>query len=388
MRAIQYYLPNPRHKEVHRIFVKAKPNVAWEAARHFDGADIPWIRVIFNLRQVGHFFRREKSPMDRRIGVDQVAENGEGFRILEEIPGKQVVVGAIGKFWQLGIPYAEVDSGDFGRFNLPGWGKVAWVIGVEPYLTGSSVSFELRTTATDEDSWKKLNTYYYIIGMASRLIRSSVMSHLEAELGKMKFAEDEDAIFPGDEIIPDARHQITFHKNIEAPPLLVWRYLMQLGCDRAGWYSIDSLEEAEDAGTHHLVPGWEKRAIGDKLAATPAKDSFYEVYALEKEKYFIIGSQTERVGRFFRISWAFILTPIGLDATHLVSHARMTTAPKLAEWLTGRILYPPTHGLMSGVQLSNIKRWAERDALQRMPALKTNTLSQDDPYGSSTSQIL
>jgi hypothetical protein len=30
MRLIQKYLPFPRHTEVHRIFVKAKPKEAWE----------------------------------------------------------------------------------------------------------------------------------------------------------------------------------------------------------------------------------------------------------------------------------------------------------------------------------------------------------------------
>lgn len=41
MRAIQNFLPDPRHVEVHRIFVDAKPGSAWEVARHFDMSQIP-----------------------------------------------------------------------------------------------------------------------------------------------------------------------------------------------------------------------------------------------------------------------------------------------------------------------------------------------------------
>ena len=50
---------------------------------------------------------------------------------------------------------------------------------VEPYEEGSVIALELRTTATDEKSWKKLNRYYSIIGVASQLIRSTMMHQAE-----------------------------------------------------------------------------------------------------------------------------------------------------------------------------------------------------------------
>ncbi|HMQ61573.1 MAG TPA: hypothetical protein PKE06_12950 [Flavilitoribacter sp.] len=36
MRSIQSFIPNPRHTEIHRIFVNALPEKAWEAARYMD----------------------------------------------------------------------------------------------------------------------------------------------------------------------------------------------------------------------------------------------------------------------------------------------------------------------------------------------------------------
>lgn len=50
MRTIQSYLPNPRHTEIHRIFVKAKPDVAWNTARHFDMSGVPWVKLLFDIR--------------------------------------------------------------------------------------------------------------------------------------------------------------------------------------------------------------------------------------------------------------------------------------------------------------------------------------------------
>ncbi|HJW29846.1 MAG TPA: hypothetical protein VJ508_11475, partial [Saprospiraceae bacterium] len=311
---------------------------------------------------------RKKSNDDRRLGVDEVADHLNGFMILDENHGREVVVGAIGQFWHLKIPFNPIPADRFASYHTPGWGKVAWAITVEPYLEGSTISFELRTTATDEDSWKKLSQYFKLIGFASHLIRESVMHHLEAQLKKMKFAHDDETHFPADGLIPEASHTITFHKNIEAPPSLVWSYLMQLGCDRAGWYSIDLLDHDGRPSIDHIVSDWPPRQEGDKLAATPAMNSFYEVYKVKKEKWLVIGGETQRLGGPFKMTWSFILTPMGSDATHLVSRARMIASPKWAEWVMGNLVYPPLHWLMSKAQLNTIKQLAERDAQARPAA--------------------
>jgi hypothetical protein len=296
--------------------------------------------------------------------VDQVAESGEGFMIVHETPGREVVVGAVGQFWHLKIPFANIRPEDFRAFEEPGWGKLAWAIAVEPFAEGSTIRFELRTTATDEESWQELNKYFQVIGLTSNLIRHSVMAHLEAELGKLRLPDDDRRTLPGDEMI-DAKYSITFSEDIEAPISIVWRYLMQLGCDRAGWYSIDKLDHGGVPSVDHLVNGWETREVGDRLAATPAHDSFYDVYQVEHEKYFVVGGETDRMGGPFKMTWAFILEPVGEDASHLITRARMVSSPKWAEWLMGNWFYPPVHGLMSHVQLKNIKQLAERDAQMR-----------------------
>jgi len=137
---------------------------------------------------------------------------------------------------------------------------------------------------------------------------------------------------------------------------------MQLGCDRAGWYSIDFLDHGGLPSINQLVEGWETRKQGDKLDATLAKDKFFEVYKVEEQKHFIIGGEGHRLGGDFKMSWAFVLEPIGDDATHLVARVRMKAVPEWRGWLHGNLLAPPVHGLMQHVQLKTIKRLAERDA--------------------------
>lgn len=368
MRTIQHFLPQPRHTEIHRIFVNATPDTAWAAARHFNMAEVPWIKLLFDIRTIpdriaGH----EPASRDYGLGVDQITAEETGFIVLDEVPGQEVVIGSIGKFWHLKIPFLKVTPDQFRDFDTPGYGKIAWAIRVEPFRDGSTITIELRTSATDDNSWKKLSRYYQVIGVGSKLIRTSVMSILETELGKMTLPNDHLRALPGDEIIPGARFGITLHRNIEAPVSLVWRYLMQLGCDRAGWYSIDKIDNGGRQSTDHIIDAWKPRSIGDKLQAAPDDaDGFFEVYSLMHEQHMVIGGKTIRAGSPFEMTWAFVLEPVGTDATHLITRARMASAPRWKEWLMGTIAYPPVHALMSKVQLDTIKAYAERDAQMRV----------------------
>lgn len=95
------------------------------------------------------------------------------------------------------------------------------------------------------------------------------MAHLEAILGKLTRTDDHLLALPGDEYLEGNHYQLTHSVDIEASPAIVWAYLMQLGCDRAGWYSIDELDHGGVPSLAHLVPGWESRYVGDQLAAFP-----------------------------------------------------------------------------------------------------------------------
>ena len=60
------------------------------------------------------------------------------------------------------IPFHSFTAESFREFNENGWGKIAWSISVEPYLDGSTICLELRTTvhetvemvlAVEADRW-------------------------------------------------------------------------------------------------------------------------------------------------------------------------------------------------------------------------------------------
>ena len=367
MRAIQQQLPNARHIEQMRIFVQASPSESWKIARHFDLSSIHWIRFLFYLRTITEKLNRSKQDqIDNRLGVDQIVQNGQGFMLLQEEDGKEVVIGAIGKFWRLRIPFANISPSQFQKYHEPGWGKIAWSISVEPFLSGSTISIELRTDATDEESWIKFKRYYRLIGPFSRLIRKASLSTFSAQLHKLHRPSDEHRRIAGDEILSGATYVDTDHIDIEAPPSIVWQYLMQMGCDRGGWYSIDFLDNAGIPSTDHIVDEWTERKPGERIPANPKRTVFFDVLEVEHEKSFVLGAKMRTPRSMAKTSWAFMLEPIGSDATHLVVRAKMIMSQKIKEWLMGKIVYPPVHGLMESVQLANLKRFAERTARARM----------------------
>ncbi|HRD53423.1 MAG TPA: SRPBCC family protein [Flavobacteriales bacterium] len=368
MRLIQHHLPRPRHVEIHRIAVNAPPAEAWEAARHFEGATIPWVRFLFDLRTLPDRLRGLDVPLskDSGLGVDDIASHGHGFMLLDERPGEEVVVGAVGQFWHMNIPFKDVPPDEFVRFAEPGWGKVAWCIRVEPRGTGSWVTLELRVTATDDTSWRKQTAYFRLIGPFSHLIRTSAMAHLEAQLGKAILPADDNRPLSGDEILPDAPFVLTHGIDIEAPPSLVWPWLMQLGCDRGGWYSIDSLDHGGVPSVSELRAEWTERGAGDTVHATPALDGGYTVRDVQREKCLVLGAETDRMGGLVRTSWSFVLEPIGPDATRLITRVRGTGTPPWSAWLQGAVLFPPVHALMQRAQLKNLKALAEEVAWERV----------------------
>jgi hypothetical protein len=71
---------------------------------------------------------------------------------------------------------------------------------------------------------------------------------------------------PGDAAAPSA--YFTRAITIDAPPDAVWPWLLQIGQDRAGFYSYTWLENLTGADIHNaneIHPTWQQRTIGDKV---------------------------------------------------------------------------------------------------------------------------
>lgn len=80
------------------------------------------------------------------------------------------------------------------------------------------------------------------------------------------------ADLPGDELVPGRAEVTTRAVTVEAPADEVWRWLVQIGQDRAGLYSYDWLENLAGLriqSADDIHPEWQELAVGDAVRLVP-----------------------------------------------------------------------------------------------------------------------
>ena len=127
-----------------------------------------------------------------------------------------------------------------------------------------------------------------------------------------------DGPYPGAELIPGGERSATMAVTIDAPPSAVWPWLVQMGTDRAGWYSWDRLDNWGRASAGRVHPEWQGIALGDRMAGTRDGSQSWEVAALEPERFLGLRMSLDLRGRpfdprgprprrFTDSLWAFLL---------------------------------------------------------------------------------
>ncbi len=357
-------------READHVAVSATPERAWPAARGFDAARIPFVRALFEMRivpeRIAALARGRPQPSVSSVGVASVERSAEpGFQVLGEDPGKEIVVGAIGRFWQPKIEWKAVAPEAFRDFAEPGWGRVAWCVRVDPRESGGSfITFEVRVGATDAVSFERFRPYWALIGRFSRAIRRSVLQRTAKEVGLPPRAP-----VAGDELIPVARYLRTHTRFLEAPPAEVWPWLVQMGYGRAGWYSFDRLDNGGAKSASRIVPSLQNLAEGDLVPATAAGDVAFAVLRLVPGRVLVLGSPTLLPSGLpaaikppaSDATWAFQLEPVGSDATLLTVRVRGVSAPTLGAGLM-RFAVGAAHEIMEAEQLRNLRKRVEARA--------------------------
>jgi hypothetical protein len=185
-------------------------------------------------------------------------------------------------------------------------------------------------------------------------------------------AEEVRQPFPGAGIVPDGRRGATMAVTIDAPPSRVWPWLLQMGCDRAGWYSWDRLDNGGVPSAERLHPEWQDVAVGDRLASTPSGRAWFQVAALEPERFLGLRAAIDlgsgrpfdpagaRPRAYIDSLWGFRLTEAPPGRTRLVVSGYAAARPRLVQVLADRLFWEPAHWIMQARQFANLKRRAER----------------------------
>jgi hypothetical protein len=123
------------------------------------------------------------------------------------------------------------------------------------------------------------------------------------------------ASLPGDALVPHAQFKATRAITIDAPPGAVWPWLVQVGCQRAGFYSNDLLDNLGHPSATTIVPRLQHLQIGQWVpmspAATPTDRTAFKVASFEVDQWLLWTKPDS--------TWVWRLTPAGRNGTRLVT---------------------------------------------------------------------
>ncbi len=193
--------------------------------------------------------------------------------------------------------------------------------------------------------------------------------------------------WPGDEFTPDTRGICTRAITIQATPEQIWPWIMQIGQDRAGYYSyawLENLFRAQMSNTLQLVPAWQHRQVGDDLWMA-AKHRYggrarMTVAHLEPYRAMVNVAYDDRETALKAQwaphgSWNFLLQPISSEAssspiTRLVMRSILPEEMGLGARVFS-LFWDPAHFIMERKMMRTVKSLAEETA-RREAALRAS----------------
>ena len=179
---------------------------------------------------------------------------------------------------------------------------------------------------------------------------------------------------PGDDLVPEAPISFTHAITINAPVNRVWPWIVQMGKDRAGFYSYEPIENAMGLDIHNadrIVPEFQDLKVGDIFPLGP-NNFGPPVAILEPSRVLVLHGDTRSntqvaipgmpPGFFMNVLWTFYLEPIDEHTTRLVERFRLDYNQSSQNRIYFGIFLEPGTFIMERKMLLGIKSRAESHA--------------------------
>jgi hypothetical protein len=166
--------------------------------------------------------------------------------------------------------------------------------------------------------------------------------------------------YPGDEHVPAPKWSWTHGIEIDAPPAEVYPWIAQIGCDKAGFYSYQWLEnlagcDLENAARVH--PEWTHPTVGGNLWMHPSMPPMKIVDVEPGRHVFALVDDRTPTGGTLKLGWLFYLEPLdGGRRTRFVSRFRSSyegdwrTSLQLGPYFTESIGFVMDRRMLLGVK--------------------------------------
>lgn len=173
---------------------------------------------------------------------------------------------------------------------------------------------------------------------------------------------------PGDELIPEPKHDVTHALLINASPGEVWPWIAQMGQGRGGLYSYDGLENLAGCDIHSvdcMLPELQDLQPGDVVSLRRGDNPSFLVDSLEPARFLLLRSRDPKTNRplsaddpktgGWAATWVFFLEEAEGGSTRLIVRYRAKGAHYGLE---------AVHFVMERKMLLGIRARAEAGALE------------------------
>jgi len=176
---LDQFMPTYDVVERHHVRIDAPAEVTFTAATEMYLEQSSLVRGIFKARE-WIMNSHSRPETEARPFLARMREIGWG--VLAEIPGREIVMGAVTRPWMADVVFRSLPPEAFASFHEPDYVKIVWTLRADPLGTAASMfRTETRVATTDPAARAKFRRYWAFASPGIILIRWASLRPLKAE---------------------------------------------------------------------------------------------------------------------------------------------------------------------------------------------------------------
>ena len=181
---IERYLPRYDAIETHSIVIDAPRDAVWTTLRTGDIGSSWIVKLLMGLRML-FAGRRDRRDATEATTIDRMERHG--FGILDEEPGRELVIGIHGRFWRPTGNTLPFDRDAFAQPVPAGVARAAWNFTLDDTPRGTKLTTETRVLAGDAASRRKFRLYWLVVRPFSGLIRIVMLRGIRRQVERARW---------------------------------------------------------------------------------------------------------------------------------------------------------------------------------------------------------
>jgi hypothetical protein len=166
-------------REVHETRVRAPASITYHAVTELDVQKAGINQAIFRGREILLRSAAPPRPSNYPLICELVAI---GWGILKEIPGREIVFGAVTQPWEANVVFRGLRPSEFAAFDSAGYVKILVTLVVDSVGPNESIfRTETRVQTTDPVARARFRRYWSIFSPGILLIRQQILQLVRRE---------------------------------------------------------------------------------------------------------------------------------------------------------------------------------------------------------------